>query len=72
MEGCSRRQSFKAGMGFESGQKLKFKDGSSLQASINSGVSFQPGPFKNLWDKIKPQADVPINKNVKPYKPNSQ
>ena len=28
-----------------------------MQASINSGVSFQPGPFKNLWDKIKPQTD---------------
>jgi hypothetical protein len=47
----------KAGVGFESGQKLKFKDGISLQAGISSGLTFEPGPLKPLWDKLRPRAE---------------
>jgi tetratricopeptide (TPR) repeat protein len=62
----------KAGVGFESGQKLKFKEGVSVRAGISSGVSFEPGLLKPLWDKIKPAPEVPVpaNKNIKPYKAN--
>jgi len=59
-------------MGFETGQKLKFKEGMSVRASISSGFTVDPGPLKPLWDKIKPSPEVPINKNVKIYKPASQ
>ncbi|MGZ5189644.1 MAG: NHL domain-containing protein [Flavisolibacter sp.] len=59
----------KVGVGFESGQKLKFSEGLSVQAGISSGLSFDPGPLKPLWDKIWEQ-EKPINKNVKIYKEN--
>lgn len=55
----------KAGLGFESGQKLKFKDGISLQAGINTGFTFEPGPLRPLWEKLKPQPEKPVNPRVK-------
>jgi tetratricopeptide (TPR) repeat protein len=62
----------KIGVGFESGQKLKFKNSIGLQVGINSGVAFEPGPLKPLWDKIKSKPEMPINPKVKIYQPSGQ
>lgn len=60
----------KVGFGFESGEKLKISESISLKAGISSGLSFDPGPLKPLVDKLMPEPEKPINKNVKIYKEN--
>ena len=56
----------KASVGFESGQKLNFKDGMSWQFGINSGITFEPGPLAKL---LEPVPEVQRNKKVKIYQP---
>jgi tetratricopeptide (TPR) repeat protein len=59
-------------LGFEAGEKLKFKEGIGWRLGINSGLTLAPGKLKNLIDKIGPDPEKQVNKNIKIYKPGQQ
>jgi hypothetical protein len=60
------------GLGFEAGEKLKFKEGIGWRLGINSGLTLAPGKLKNLLDKIGPAPEKQVNKNIKIFKPGQQ
>lgn len=56
------------GLGFEGGEKLKFKQAVGWRLGINTGLTLSQGKLKDLIDKIGPAPEKQVNKNIKIYK----
>jgi tetratricopeptide (TPR) repeat protein len=52
-------------LGFDVGEKLKFKESVGWRLGYNSGLTLAPGRLKNLIDKIGPAPERQVNRNVR-------